>query len=292
MAEVEVFVGNLDPSLPCSLTVDSGCCSDWATYSTELQTAAAEYGALLIWAATGRRFGLCSKTVRPCRRDCGDGFDTFGGWGGGYYWSEGTWMPYIFNGVWRNCWCGSGPGCMSCRPSCQVWLEPPVASITNVYFSGSGIIDPSTYRVDDYQWLVRQGPAVSGSGDTDCWPIFNNFNFPASGAGEPFDNSVWQVTYLQGIPLPSVLSRAAGELACEYAKYCLGQDCRLPMRMTSLSRQGVTVSLVNVDQFLEDGLTGIVTVDNVIRAFNPYRLTSRMKIATPDYTPIRKTTWP
>lgn len=292
MAEVEVYTGNLDPSLPCSLTVDTACCADWDSYSAELQTAAAEYGALMIWASTGRRFGLCSKTVRPCRRDCGDGFDTFGGWGGGYYWSEGTWMPYIFNGVWRNCWCGTGPGCYSCRPNCQVWLEPPVYSITNVYFSGSGIVDPSTYRVDDYQWLVRQGPAVTGSGDTDCWPIFNNFNFPASGAGEPFDNSVWQVTYQQGIPLPSVLSRAAGELACEYAKFCLGQACRLPQRATSLSRQGVTVSLVNVEQFLEDGLTGIVTVDNVIRAFNPYRLTSRMKIASPDINPIRKTTWP
>lgn len=292
MAEVEVYTGNLDPSLPCSLTVDTACCADWDSYSAELQTAAAEYGALMIWASTGRRFGLCSKTVRPCRRDCGDGFDTFGGWGGGYYWSEGTWMPYIFNGVWRNCWCGTGPGCYSCRPNCQVWLEPPVYSITNVYFSGSGIVDPSTYRVDDYQWLVRQGPAVTGSGDTDCWPIFNNFNFPASGAGEPFDNSVWQVTYQQGIPLPSVLSRAAGELACEYAKFCLGQACRLPQRATSLSRQGVTVSLANVEQFLEDGLTGIVTVDNVIRAFNPYRLTSRMKIASPDINPIRKTTWP
>jgi hypothetical protein len=286
MATVDVFVGNLDPSLPCSLTVDTGCCPEWDSYDTELQTAAAEYGALLVWASTGRRFGLCSKTVRPCRRDCEDC------WGGGWFWAEGTWMPYIFNGVWRNCFCGTGDGCSSCKASCQLWLEPPVNSIVNVYFSGSGIIAPSTYRVDDYQWLVRQGPAVSGSGATDCWPIMNNFNMPASGAGEPFDNSAWQVTYLQGIPMPGVLSRAAGELACEYAKFCLGQVCRLPQRATSLSRQGVTVSLVNVDQLLEDGLTGIVTVDNVIRAFNPYRLTSRMKIATPDYNPIRKTTWP
>lgn len=287
MAEVEVFVGNLDPSLPCTLTVDTGCCPDWDSYSTEIQTAAAEYGALLIWAGTGRRFGLCTKTVRPCRRDCEDCGGTWG-----YYWSEGTWMPYLLNGVWRNCYCGAGDGCGVCRPSCQVWLEPPVYSITSVYFSGSGIVDPSTYRVDDYQWLVRQGPAVTGAGDTDCWPIMNNFNFPASGAGEPFDNSAWQVTYQQGIPMPAVLSRAAGELACEYAKFCLGQDCRLPTRATSLSRQGITVSMVNVDQFLEDGLTGVITVDSVIRAFNPYRLVSRMKIATPDESTIRKTTWP
>jgi hypothetical protein len=291
VATLTVFEGNTVPSLPCALEVDTTCCTDWASYDTELQTAAAEYGALMVWAATGRRFGLCTKTVRPCRRDC-EGSDLFGGWGGGWYWSEGTWMPYIFNGVWRNCWCGSGPGCLSCQPSCQIWLQPPVASIVQVYFSGDGVIDPNTYRVDDYQWLVRQGPAVTGSGETDCWPIFNNFNFPVSGAYAPMDNSAWQVTYQQGIPFPSVLSRAAGELACEYAKMCLGQPCRLPQRVTSVSRQGVTVSLVDVDQLLENGLTGIVTVDNLIRAFNPYRLVSRMKIATPDDVPIRKTTWP
>lgn len=285
MATVDVYVGNLDPSLPCSLTVDTACCAEWATYDASLQTAAAQYGALIIWASTGRRFGLCTKTVRPCRRDCEDCGGTWG-----YYWSDGTWMPYLFNGQWRNCFCGSGDGCNTCRPACQVWLEPPVYSITSVYFSGSGIIDPSTYRVDDYQWLVRQGPAVTGSGATDCWPIMNNFNFPASGAGEPFDNSAWQVTYQQGIPFPSILSQAAGELACEYAKLCLGQTCRLPSRMTSLSRQGVTVSMVSVEELLDNGLTGITTVDNVIRAFNPYRLVSRMKIASPDLPQIRRRT--
>lgn len=288
MAIVTVFEGNTIPSFPCSLDVDTACCTEWGSYDTELQTAAAEYGALMIWAATGRRFGLCTKTVRPCGGGCCDG----GGLGGGYYWSEGTWMPYIFNGVWRNCYCGSGNACNTCRPACQVWLEPPVASIVEVYFSGDGVIDPATYRVDDYQWLVRQGPAVTGSGATDCWPIFNNFNFPVSGAYAPMDNSTWQVTYQQGIPMPTVLSRAAGELACEYAKMCLGQACRLPQRATSISRQGVTVSLVDVDQLLENGLTGVVSVDNIIRAFNPHRLTSRMKISTPDENPIRMTTWP
>ena len=29
----------------------------------------------------------------------------------------GTFMPYIFNGVWRNCWCGCNGalGCCGCR---------------------------------------------------------------------------------------------------------------------------------------------------------------------------------
>lgn len=280
-----VFTDNTLPNLPCSWDVDTSCCADWDTYSTDLQQAAAEYGALMVWASTGRRFGACTKTVRPCRRDCEDC-----GGAAGWYYSDGTFMPYLLNGVWRNCWCGTGSGCFTCRPACQIWLTPPVSGIVEVRFSGTGVVDPTTYRVDDWQWLVRQGPAVTGSGTTDCWPIRNDFNFPVTGPLAPADNSAWQVTYLWGLPVPAVLQRAAGELACEWAKNCLGQACRLPQRVTSISRQGVTVSLADVDQLLENGLTGLVTVDNVIRAFNPYRLTSRMKVASPDLPTIRRET--
>jgi hypothetical protein len=33
-------------------------------------------------------------------------------------------------------------------------------------------------------------------------------------------------------------------------------------------------------------------VDNVIHAFNPYRLQSRMQVLSPDIPTGRKTTWP
>lgn len=284
MSTMTAFTGISAPGLPCNWTIDTSCCADWDTYSPELQTAAAEFGALSLWAATGRRFGACQRTVRPCHRetDCG---------GAGSYWSDGVWLPYIMDGVWRNCWCGSDC-CCTCAPSCQVWLTPPVSGIVEVRFSGSGVVDPSTYRVDDYQWLVRQGPSVTGGGATDCWPMTNNYNFPVQGALAPADNSAWEVTYLWGLPVPSVLQRAAGELACEWAKSCLGQVCALPQRVTSITRQGVSVTLADVDQLLQNGLTGLVNVDAVIQRFNPYRLTSRMKIASPDITPIRRQTWP
>lgn len=288
MATINVFATST-PGLPCNWTVDTGCCDEWATYSSDLQIAAAEYGALVVWAATGRRFGACTRTVRPCRRDCGD----CDNWIPGYYWSEGTWLPYIMDGAWRNCWCPNNSGsCWNCRASCQIYLTPPVSGIVEVRFSGSGVVDPSTYRVDNWQWLVRQGPAVTASGATACWPVTNDYNFPVTGPLAPADDSAWQVTYLWGLPVPSVLQRAAGELACEWARSCVGAACRLPQRVTSISRQGVNVTLADVDQLLENGLTGLTTVDQVIRTMNPYRLTSRMKIASPDITQIRRTTWP
>jgi hypothetical protein len=284
MATMTVFTTSA-PGLPCNWTVDTGCCDDvWASADVATQTAAAEYGAFSVWAATGRRFGACTRTVRPCGRDCSENL----GWGSGYYWSEGTWFPYILNGVWRNCWCGGGAGCQ-CKAQCQVWLTPPVSGIVEVRFSDGTVVDPATYRVDDWQWLVRQGPDLDDEGG--CWPNHNDYDFPVTGALAPSDKTAWEVTYLWGIPVPAVLQRAAGELACEWIKNCSGAECRLPQRVTSIARQGVSISLADVDQLLQNGLTGLTTVDSIIQRFNPGRLPSRMHIASPDLPVIRETTW-
>jgi hypothetical protein len=263
-----VFNSSL-PSLPCSWDVDTSCCDEWDTYSTELQTSAMEYGALIMWAATGRRFGLCERTVRPCARTGTLNVN-------GYYWADGTWFPYIFNGQWRNCaGCAMSFGCCSCEPSCQVWLPGPVYSIPATGITqGSEIVPIDSWRVDDAQWLVRT--------DGECWPECQDYN---TDSGDTF----FEVTYFKGQPVPGVILRAAGELACEYAKACVGANCRLPQRVTSISRQGISVSLTDVDVLLRNGLTGIFTVDQIIRQFNPYSLTSKMNIASPDFPPIIRT---
>jgi hypothetical protein len=272
LATITVFTDNSVPGLPCNWTVDTGCCTDWDTYSPELQQAAAEFAAVSVWAATGRRFGACLRTVRPCRREQD--------WSpAGWFWSYGTWVPYIFDGAWYNATsCGR-----FCKPRCEIYLAPPVSGIVSVRYSGSGLVSPAAYRVDDYQWLVRQ--------DGNCWPEHNDYNKPVVGTYAPTDDSAWEVTYLQGLGVPDVLQRAAGMYACEYAKSCLGQACGLPQRVTSISRQGVSVTLADVDQLLENGLTGLVEVDAIIQRFNPYRLASRMKVVSPDVSPIRRTTW-
>jgi hypothetical protein len=153
-----------------------------------------------------------------------------------------------------------------------------VAAIPATGVSVDGEIIPvDAWRVDDGQWLVRT--------DGDCWPDCQDYDVD-TGAG------VFTVTYQRGIAVPSVVSRAAGELACEWAKACAGAACRLPGRVSSIARQGVNLTMVDVATLLERGLTGIATVDQVIRSINPYGLTSRMKIASPDLPVIRATTIP
>lgn len=264
---VTVFDGAAAP--PCNFDVDVTCCDGWDTYDPELQTNASEYGAYVMWAATGRRYGTCTRVARPCGRSCNMTSN-------GFYWSEGAWLPYILDGVWRNCWCGCNGsfGCCTCSATCQVYLNGPVYSVSAVSVDGIAI-PASSWRVDNGKWLVRT--------DGECWPDCQNYDVD-SGTGTFF------VTYQQGLAVPSVVARAAGELACEWAKACLGQPCRLPQRVQSVTRQGVSVSMVPPELLLSNGLTGIETVDQIIRSINPYGLASRMRIASPDAPVTRYTT--
>ncbi len=259
-------------TLPCNWNVDVSCCDAtfWNALSPATQQAAKDYGAFTVWALTGRRFGGCERTVRPCGK-------TWSSNGvAGYFWSEGSFRPYIFNGNWYNCACGTGPACCTCDPRCQVFLPGPVLSIPATGISQDGAIVPTTaWRVDNGNWLVRT--------DGNCWPECQDYNVD-SGTGTFF------VTYTKGQEVPGVLLRAAGELACEWAKSCAGAACRLPQRVQSVARQGVTISMVPLDDLLKAGLTGVPTVDQVIRNFNPYGLASPMKIASPDLPVTKMTT--
>ncbi len=258
---------------PCSWSIPEPlcCAAEWALVPPDVQSAARDYAATILWAATGRQFGLCEITVRPCgMKRCADGSGEF--WG--FSWAGGTWAPYIFNGQWFNCACGIG---CCCDPRCQVRLMGPVASIIEILIGGIAV-DPATYRVDDDHWLVR----TAG----ECWPQCADMD---TDDGE----NVFEVTYQRGTAVPNALLRAAATLACEWAKACVGNDtCRLSNRVTSIVRQGITIDMVDPESLLESGLTGLWEVDTVLRAFNPNRTTERLRIYAPELNVPRMTTWP
>lgn len=259
---------------PCNWSIAPTCCPSWDTADQALKDAATAWASLILWASTGRQYGQCAVTVRPCGMGtpCGDGTVNWSGWWPGV--GGIGWVPYLFNGEWFNCGC---PGACSCDPRCQILLPEPVTGVTSVKIGGV-TIDPSAYRVDNRRWLVRT--------DGDCWPQCPDMNT---------DNSatVFEVAFQRGEPLPVTLVNAAGTLACEYLKACSSdKSCRLPSRVQELARNGTTVSFVDVDELLDKGLTGINEVDMVIRALNPTRLPYRLRVRTPDVRPPRMVTIP
>jgi hypothetical protein len=235
---------------PCTwdITVTDDCCPGWSDLDADQQARALRLATFVMWAATGRRYGVCDLVIRPCGNDrrCGEcgSWDFFGGW----------MRPFILDGLWRNCGCGCP---CDCAPNCQIKLPAPVDEVTQVLIDGV-ILAAGAWRVDNYQWLVRT--------DGECWPSCQDYNVDV-----PADGTL-QVSYGRGEPVPDYILDAAAVLACEFAKSCgaLPGACRLPGRLQTLTRQGVTVSMVDIDSMLKLGLTGIPEVDMVIMADNPF----------------------
>lgn len=244
-------------------------CCDWSAFSVAVQELALENAVGYMWAATGRRYGVCPVTVRPCQPDPkGPEFRgypvqrLFGDAVGGSFVT-----PYIRDGQWRNCGCG--PRCC-CRPACQVELDGPVAAVTEVEVDGV-IVDPGAYRTDvanGQWWLVRT--------DGTCWPTCQDLD-ENSGEG------VFTVTYDRGRPIPGNVSGATSILACEMAKARTGDSsCRLNGRVATIARQGVTLELDVPDNTEIAYITGIDEVDRTIAAANPSRRASPPVLYSPD----------
>lgn len=251
---------------PCSwdLAGQTDCCSEfWGELTPDEQAAAAAAATFVLWAATGRQFGPCPVTVRPCGRwPCEDGI-------GGWYWNQGVWTPYVLDGQWFNCACGAT---CTCGARCKIYLPGPVAAVSAVTLDGV-LVDPSTYRVDDYRWLARTGTDASGA--PNCWPTHQDFDKDSG-------TDTLIVSYTRGTPVPSYLLAAAGTYACEWAKMCRGDKCLIPSRVVTLTRQGTTFQNVDLDVLLDRGLTGIQSVDQIIALVNPYGLKGRSILISPD----------
>lgn len=251
---------------------DMTCCSEWGTYSPAVQARAVTLGTGTLWALTGRRFGYETVTARPCNPPRNlPLYQTYpvnliNPWGT----DGGAWAPvWIANGEWHNGPCG---GSQCCQYQCGYPLDGPVASVSSITIDGV-VLSPAAYTVDNGFILRRI--------DGDCWP---------------YCTDTFLVTYQRGLPVPPMLNIALGDLVCEYAKACAGADCLLPGRLTSLTRQGVSVNFVDPASrkgHLGDfGLTNIASVDRVVALLNPHGLVEAPTVMSPDTPPVRYQTWP
>ena len=249
------------------------CLTDGTPVAQEIVDSAVLAASQFVWAVTGRQFGTCEVTIRPCR-SCRDECCLPEG---GFTGSGFPWYPvHQSDGSWINISCGCQDQC-SCVSLCEIELPYPVCSVEEVLIDGE-IVDPETYRVDDFNKLVRLG--------SDCWPTCNDLTLPTTEEG------TWSVTVVYGRPVPELALRAASEFACELIKSCVGRPCQLPRNVTAVTRQGITEVFADPNQFLQGGYTGLGLVDLAIRAYNPHKLMSKSKVYSPDVAnKWRKPTW-
>lgn len=202
-----------------------------------------------LWRWTGRSLGVCETTIRPCRETCcGERPSTFEG-RGPHPSGRTPWTPVLIGGEWFNvsCW-ACGPDACGCRSPYALRLPGPVASITEVKIDGQ-VLDPSAYRLDSHRDLVR----LDGEG----WPTAQDHAQPDTAAG------TWSVTYDRGVEVPIGGQVAAGLLAVELWKAACGdKGCALPQRVQTVTRQGVTVAMLDSFDDIDKGHTGIFLIDS------------------------------
>lgn len=252
----------------CGWDVDpTDMCSSWASLTTAQKEAAARIATLVMWAATGRRYGPCQLTLRPCQtKEWAETYRAYPAWWGLSNGGAGF-FPVLNAGQWTNCGCGSG---CCCQVRCAVVLPGPVAAIQEVLVHGE-IVPSTDYRVDiaegEYH-LVR----MTGG----CWPTCQDFNELADG------DHAFAVTYTRGAEVPGSVLDATSILACQFGKQLAEGDCGLPPRLQSLTRQGVSAEFIVDSIDVNSFFTGINMVDMVIRAENPSRRTRPPAILSPD----------
>jgi len=255
------------PVTPCEPWPAVLCC-DVDGIDPAVVDAAVAGASHALWARTGRRYGVCPATVRPCLRRCASGL---GGWW--EFGASGYPTPAYYNGQWYNITCGCGSDC-SCTEVCEIDLPGGrVVAITSVTLNGVVLTDGVDYRVDNWSRLVRLGGG--------CWPLCQDMT-----AGDN-DPGAFAVSWTYGVEVPPLGQQAVGELACELIKACTGDKrCRLPQRVQSMSREGITFTVIDSLDFLDGGLTGLPVVDLFIRTDNPHGLSNASAVWSPDRTGI------
>lgn len=98
-----------------------------------------------------------------------------------------------------------------------------------------------------------------------------------------------KVKYRSGVNPPAAGRRAARALANELLKgYSGDATCRLPDRITSVSRQGVSYTVLDSQEFLKDGRTGIYEIDIFLKTANPDGARKKSRVFTPDLPRVRR----
>jgi hypothetical protein len=212
---------------------------------------AIEVASELLYVWSGRQFpGECTSTVEACvyRPDL---------------YPPGNQSVDHASHRWGACVCGNSVVC-KCLGGSRLDLGVyPVTDIISVLID-SAVLPTTDYDVVMWRTLVRL--------DGEVWPT---------------DQDI-EVNFRHGLAPPKSGVRAAKTLACELVLSCAPDGegaCRLPKRVQSVTRQGMSMVLLDPFEFLDKGRTGVPEIDYFIQAYNPNGLSESAVVASPDVPP-------
>lgn len=209
-----------------------------------------------LWNWTERQFGVCDEMVRPCRMDCGEG-STFMG-------QPSPFQPMLIDGKWFNIGCSKCGDQCGCNTLYGIKLPGPVDSVTEILIDGQPVTD---YRLD-----------MSTVYRSQSWPKCQDL------MKKDTEENTFSITYKKGIPVPEGGQLATGILAIEFAKAaCKDTTCQLPKRLQSITRQDVSIAVLDTFDDIDAGHTGIWMVDSWVNSVTkPKQRGSASNVVSPD----------
>lgn len=271
-------------------TVRDRCASSPEDLPNPALTYGIELASLVLWDATARQYGLCQRTIRPCWE--GDHNNGFGATGqpAHRWWSDNLHPSmHTSTGLYRDL---RANGVCGCRVE-QLRLPGPIAWVTEVMVDGVAL-DPTSLAIRTTGHRARK---VILRVDGEFWPCCNNLiEDPTEVPTEPRNCPAWQVTYVQGQPVPYLGQEAAAVLAEQFARQVCGAsgcDPNMTANLTRVARRGVTKEYD--PKKLRDPKTGrlrtgLYAVDEWVDAVNPHGRHRTPAIIRPD-DPERRRLW-
>jgi hypothetical protein len=228
---------------------------------TEYSLEAAQTASNLLWAMSGRKY--MGETVVTERYTCTLRNNRMGA-------STNTISPVLFGGDVFNIPSGdfdeySELAADGMSPDSRIRLRGrPVTRIITIRNRTGTILDPSSYYLVDHSTIHIK-------------------------SGTPWTPCNIEVTYAYGMPVPIAGKMAARKLAIEFARLWAGdEDCELPQRVTSVSRQGVSYTILDNQEFIDELRTGLYEIDLFLKVVNPDNARRKSKVFSPDRPRARK----
>lgn len=228
----------------------------------------------ILYNLTGRVWpGVCADVIRPVRDSCFSGAGRwFGSFGVSVYgtalgrrlgdvgWASSPSFHEQTGGTWLG----------------EIYLPGfPVDAVSEVKLDGV-ILNASRYRIDNRRSLV----ALPQAGDTwGGWPCCQNMRLA------PTEKGTFQVSYTFGAAPPPGGVHAAATYACQLALSAnpiTAGLCRLPQRITNITRQGISMAIIDPLTIIGEGMIGLPEVDTWVNSVWAGRKRRRASITALD----------
>jgi len=228
---------------------------------TEYTDEAIQVASNLLWAMSGRKY--TGETIVTERYTCTLRNNRMGP-------SDRTNSPVLFGGDVYNIPSGdydeySELTADGLSPDARIRLRGrPVTKIISMRNKNGTVLDPSSYYLVDHSTIHIK-------------------------AGTPWTPCNVEITYQYGIPVPTAGKMAARKLAIEFARLWSGDEmCELPQRVTSVSRQGVSYTILDNQEFIDELRTGLYEIDLFLKTVNPDNARRKSKVFSVDTPRARK----